>query len=68
MNSQITIAILFAFFQLGQLKTDRGSPSTLLIGDFCALRGAKSGISAAGTIGHAIDDMKIGLLRGREMQ
>ena len=68
MDSQIAIAILFAFFQFGQLKADRGSASTLLIGDFCALWRAGSGIPAAGTIRHAIDDMEIGLLRGREMQ
>ena len=68
MDSQVAIAILFAVFQFGQLKADRGSASTLLIGDLCALRGAKSGISAAGTVGHAIDDMEIGLFRGREMQ
>lgn len=68
MDSQIAIAILFAFFRLGQLKTDRGSASTLLIGDFCAVGGTGSGISAARTIRHAIDDMEISLFRSRQMQ
>lgn len=64
-NSQAQV-ILFAVF--GQFEVNRDRAAALLVGDVGFLRRAEGNIPATRAIGHVIDNINLGLLRGRQVE
>lgn len=53
---------------VGQLEGDGGSTTTLVIGDGSSSRRARSGVAARGTVGHAVNNVHIGILVGGNVE
>jgi hypothetical protein len=64
-DTDVTVIILRS---LGVLEAHGGGTTALVVADLGALGRARSNVTAGGTIGHAIDDVHVGLLGGGEMQ
>ena len=66
MNCQAQVILLFAV--LGQFEVNRDSTAALLVGDVGLVRSAEGNIPATRAVGHVIDNIDLGLLRGRQVE
>lgn len=53
---------------VGEFERDRGSTTTLVVLHISTRRRARSGVAARRSIRHAVDDVQIGVLVGRDME
>lgn len=53
---------------IGQFERDGGRTTTLVVLDGGSRRGARSSVTAGRAVGHAVDDVQVGLFGGRNVE